>query len=138
MSKKILIIDDDLHSLGLVEATLKREGYQVATACSGLEGLSRIQTERPCLVILDVLMPGMDGFEVCRRIRRSPEMMDLPLIMLSAKSGLDDRVLGFMLGADDYIPKPAAPAEIAARVHAVLVRVKRASNLKSRAMLRVQ
>lgn len=125
MSNKILVIDDDLHNLRLLNLVLETEGFEVLTASSGSEGLSRIEAEKPDLVILDLMMPDMDGLEVCRRIRGSPESADLPLIMLTAKTEVADRVAGLRLGADDYIPKPAAPAEVLARVHAVLARAGR-------------
>lgn len=132
MADRILVIDDDLNGLHLLNLTLRAEGFQVLTAGSGREGLSCIRAEKPDLVILDVMMPGMDGLEVCRRIRGSAEIADLPVIMLTARTEVDDRVAGLRLGADDYIPKPASPAEIVARVRAVLARVRRTTGHRGR------
>ena len=95
------------------------------TASSGSEGLSRIYAEEPDLVILDVMMPIVDGLEVCRRMRGSPRTADIPVIMLTARTNVNDRVTGLRLGADDYIVKPVAPAEVVARVRAVLARTRR-------------
>ena len=125
MPDKILVIDDDPHGLQLINLTLQTEGFEVLTASSGSEGLSRIQADKPDLVILDIMLPDVDGLELCRRIRGSRETADLPLIMLTAKTEVVDRVAGLRLGADDYIPKPAAPAEVVARVCAVLNRTRR-------------
>ena len=125
MSDKILVIDDDLNSLQLLNLTLQVEGFQVLTASSGSEGLSRIYAEEPDLVILDVMMPIVDGLEVCRRMRGSPRTANIPVIMLTARTNVNDRVTGLRLGADDYIMKPVAPAEVVARVRAVLARTRR-------------
>ncbi len=132
MSDKILVVDDDPNSLRLVSLTLKAEGFEVLTADNAAEGLRCIQADAPDLVILDVMMPGMSGLEMCRRIRESAETADLPVIMLTARSEVADRVEGLRLGADDYISKPASPAEVAARVRAVLTRVRRRGTPKAR------
>jgi YD repeat-containing protein len=116
---RILIVDDDPPSVKMIGFLLREEGYTVLTANSGPEALQMLQEEMPDLVILDVMMPGMDGLEVCRRIRRST---DLPIIFLSARGETADRVAGLDVGADDYLPKPFEPAELLARVRAVMRR----------------
>jgi CheY-like chemotaxis protein/MinD-like ATPase involved in chromosome partitioning or flagellar assembly len=132
VTDKILVVDDDLNGLRLLSLSLQAEGYEVLIASSGVEGLSHIEAETPDLVILDVMMPGMGGLEACRRIRESAETADLPVIMLTARSEVDDRVAGLRLGADDYISKPASPAEVVARVRAVLARSRRRAKPKAR------
>jgi CheY-like chemotaxis protein/MinD-like ATPase involved in chromosome partitioning or flagellar assembly len=128
----ILVVDDDLNGVKLLGVTLQAEGFEVLTAGSGGEALSRIEAETPDLVILDVMMPGMSGLEVCRRVRESSQTADLPVIMLTARSEVADRVEGLRLGADDFIPKPASPAEVVARVRAVLTRARRRSTTKAK------
>jgi two-component system KDP operon response regulator KdpE len=120
-SATILVVDDEPNLLRLVRANLERIGYQVQTARSGPEALEKIRTETPDLVILDVMMPGMDGYTVCERIRATSSV---PIIMLTAKSELSDKVRGFELGADDYLTKPFGPEELLARVKAVLRRTR--------------
>ena len=116
---RILIVDDDPPSVKMIGFLLREEGYTVLTANSGPEALGLLNEEMPDLVILDVMMPGMDGLEVCRRIRRST---DLPIIFLSARGETSDRVAGLDVGADDYLPKPFEPSELLARVRAVMRR----------------
>ena len=116
---RILIVDDDPPSVKMIGFLLREEGYIVLTANSGPEALALLNEEMPDLVILDVMMPGMDGLEVCRRIRRST---DLPIIFLSARGETSDRVAGLDVGADDYLPKPFEPSELLARVRAVMRR----------------
>jgi len=116
---RILAVDDDRNNLKMVAFLLSEEGYEVITTDDGTKALSLVDTEHPDLVILDVMMPQIDGFEVCRRIRLTA---DVPIIMLSAKGETADRVAGLELGADDYLPKPFEPSELLARVKAVLRR----------------
>jgi DNA-binding response OmpR family regulator len=115
----ILIIEDDRNIGNLVRQYLERDGYRVTWVRSGEEGLVELDRRRPDLVVLDVGLPGVDGFEVCRRIRAAGET---PVIMLTARDEEVDRVLGLELGADDYVPKPFSPRELVARVKAVLRR----------------
>ena len=122
MPRKILIVDDDPNALRLVSYALQAEGYDVATAANGSEALSRLPTERPDLVILDVMMPDMSGLEVCQRLRTDPTTARLPILMLSARGLVADRVSGLKSGADDYLPKPADTGELVARVEALLNR----------------
>lgn len=116
---RILVVDDDRNNLKMVAFLLSEEGYEVITAENGRIALDMIDTKHPDLVILDVMMPQMDGLEVCRRVRQA---MDIPIIILSAKGETADKVLGLELGADDYLPKPFEPSELLARVKAVLRR----------------
>lgn len=119
MKRKILVIDDDPRLVKLVNLGLTHAGYEVYKACDGQEGLREMYVRQPDLVILDIMMPGMDGWRACRRIR---EMCDTPIIMLTAKAGQDDIVRGLEHGADDYITKPFSVKELLARVRAVLRR----------------
>lgn len=119
MGSKILVVDDDDTLLRFVDEYLTREGHKVITADRGAKGLRALYQERPDLVILDVMMPGMDGWEVCARMR---ELADVPVLMLTAKTSEGDKLRGFRLGVDDYITKPFSLAELAARVRAVLTR----------------
>jgi DNA-binding response OmpR family regulator len=116
---RILVVDDDAPSVKMISFLLREEGYQVVNADNGSAALELVEREPPDLVILDVMMPRMDGFEVCRRIRQK---MDVPIIFLSAKGETADKVSGLQLGADDYLAKPFEPAELLARVKAVLRR----------------
>ena len=120
MGKKILVIEDDPGSRRLTEFTLKREGYEVLTAGNGLEGLNRINRDQPDLVILDVMLPGIDGYEIARRIRSQPETEQLPILMLSGKVRAEDKTTGLQVGANDYLSKPASPALIVQKVAALL------------------
>lgn len=120
MSKRILVVEDDANTLMFVDYTLQQEGYQVVVAKDGLEGLKKAEDERPDLIILDVMLPGLDGYEVCSRLRLKPETANLPILMFSAKARQDDKDIGFKVGADDYLVKPAAPSEIRAKVAALL------------------
>ena len=115
----ILVVDDDPGILKLVTLNLELEGYQVITASDGKTALQLVENEQPTLVILDVMMPGLDGLQVTQRIRKN---MNLPIIILSAKGETSDRVSGLDVGADDYLAKPFEPAELLARVRSVLRR----------------
>jgi CheY-like chemotaxis protein/MinD-like ATPase involved in chromosome partitioning or flagellar assembly len=122
MSEKILIVDDDVDSLKLIGLMLQRHGYNVIAANSGTQALSKAATETPNLIILDIMMPDMDGYEVCRRLRANQGTQGIPIIMFTAKTLVDDKVAGFEAGADDYLTKPTHPAELASRVKAILAR----------------
>jgi DNA-binding response OmpR family regulator len=119
MAKRILVVDDEPRFTRLVEANLTTEGYEVITAEDGAQGVDIVANESPELVLLDVMMPNMDGFAACERIR---EFSNVPIIMLTARGEEDDRVKGLNLGADDYIVKPFSANELIARVEAVLRR----------------
>ncbi len=119
MSTCILIVEDDRNIGYLVKTYLERDGYRVVWVRSGEDGLAEMERQHPGLVVLDVGLPGIDGFEVCRRVRAGGET---PVIMLTARDEEVDRVLGLELGADDYVTKPFSPRELVARVKAVLRR----------------
>jgi pilus assembly protein CpaE len=122
MSEKILIIDDDLDTLRLVGLMLQRQGYQISAATNGQQGLDKAFDEDPDLILLDIMMPDMDGYEVTRRLRSNPSTMETPILMFTAKTQLDDKVIGFEVGANDYLTKPTHPSELQARVKALLAR----------------
>lgn len=120
MSEKILVIEDDASTMRLVGYILEQEGYEVITATDGLEGLRKAQDEHPDLVLLDIMLPGLDGYEVCYQLRQKPETTVLPILMLSAKGRQHDKDIGLKVGADDYLVKPADGSEIVARVKTLL------------------
>lgn len=122
MAEKILIIDDDIDTLKLVGLMLERQGFKIAVASNGTLGISRASAERPDLILLDVMMPDLDGYEVTRRLRSDPALAHIPIIMFTAKTMVDDKVAGFEAGVDDYLTKPTHPAELTAHVKAVLAR----------------
>lgn len=122
MAEKILIIDDDVDTLKLVGLMLERQGYEIAVATNGSVGISKALVDFPDLILLDVMMPDLDGFEVTRRLKADPTLAHIPVIMFTAKTMVDDKVAGFEAGVDDYLTKPTHPAELAAHVKAVLAR----------------
>jgi CheY-like chemotaxis protein/MinD-like ATPase involved in chromosome partitioning or flagellar assembly len=124
MSGKILIVDDNPNALKLVGYALDREGFEIGVARSGPEALEKAEAEMPDLIILDIMMPDMDGYEVCRRLRAMHQTERTPIIMLTARGRAEDRVMGFQAGADDYVTKPVLPAELIARVRALLARAR--------------
>ncbi len=128
MNRKILVIEDDPNALRLVEYTLEQEGYKVITASDGLEGLRKAQNEHPDLIILDIMLPGLDGYEVCQQLRQKPETAKLPILMLSAKAREIDKDTGLKIGADDYLAKPADPSMIVAKVRTLLASTKETSH----------
>ena len=125
VKRTILIVEDEKDIRELVRFHLEQEGYAVREADSGERALAQVAAERPALVVLDLMLPAIDGLEVCRRLRASEATRTLPVIMLTAKAAEVDRVLGLELGADDYVVKPFSPRELAARVRAVLRRTVR-------------
>ncbi len=122
MAEKVLIIDDDIDTLKLVGLMLERQGYEIAVASNGTIGLSKAAEELPELILLDVMMPDLDGYEVTKRLRENPSLAHIPIIMFTAKTMVDDKVAGFEAGVDDYLTKPTHPAELTAHVKAVLAR----------------
>lgn len=130
--KKVLVVDDDRDLLKLLELGLEEEGFQVLTALDGSEGLRTAFRAHPDLVILDIMLPGMDGWETCRRLR---ELSDVPIIMLTAKARDVDVVKGLSIGADDYVVKPFGVAELVARVRACLRRAESADSGPKSAVL---
>jgi len=117
--KRVLVVDDDIKTVELVKLYLKRDGYRVLTAYDGVEALRLAREGHPNLIVLDLMLPGIDGLEVCRTLRAES---DVPIIMLTAKTTDQDKLVGLELGADDYVTKPFSPRELAARVRAVLRR----------------
>jgi len=125
-AQKILAVDDEQDIIELLSYNLSREGFEVTTAMDGEEALKKVMAKSFDLVILDLMMPGIQGMELCRILRNDPKTKDLPIIMLTAKTEEVDRILGLEMGADDYITKPFSPRELIARIKAVLRRAKRA------------
>ena len=119
MARKVLIVEDDRNIADLLRLYLEKEGYEVSIAFDGLKGIEKFREDQPCLVLLDVMLPGMDGWGVCRTIRAEAKT---PIIMLTAKSETEDKVAGLKQGADDYITKPFEMREVLARIEAVLRR----------------
>jgi len=122
MSPRILVVDDEPDLLELVRFNLSQAGFEVETAATGREALERLEASPPDLVILDLMLPDVSGNDICRQIRGDPALAELPIVMLTAKSEEVDRVVGFELGADDYVAKPFSPRELTLRVRAVLRR----------------
>ena len=119
-NRKVLIVDDDAKTVDLVQLYLKRDGYKVLVAYNGIDALKIAHDAKPDLIVLDLMIPGINGIEVCKKIREESEV---PIIMLTAKTTEEDRLLGLDIGADDYVTKPFSPRELAARVRAVLRRM---------------
>jgi len=124
--KKILIVEDEQDILQLVKHYLEKEGFRPVTAMNGLDALKRVKEDKPDLVVLDLMLPHMDGLEVCKRLRAVPDTSMLPIIMLTAKAEESDTIVGLELGADDYVTKPFSPKALVARVKALLRRIERA------------
>ena len=124
MAEKILIIDDDTDTLRLVGLMLQHQGYAISTASNGQEGIAKAGQEQPDVILLDVMMPEMDGFEVTRRLRADPLTRTTPILMFTARSLLNDRVAAFELGVDDYLTKPTNPADLQAHVRQLLERAR--------------
>lgn len=118
--KRILAVDDEPHILKLVSFSLKAHGYEVLEASDGLSAISVAQAEKPDLVLLDVMMPGLDGIEACRRLKNDPETKDIPVVMLTAKAQAREQAVGIDSGATDYICKPFTPKDLVAQVQALL------------------
>ena len=120
----VLVVEDEPDIRSLIVHHLERDGFRCRTAASGGEALARVRSAPPDLVVLDLMLPGMDGLEVCRRLRGDPATAALPIIMLTAKADEIDRVVGLEMGADDYLAKPFSTKELVARVRAVLRRAR--------------
>lgn len=118
----ILIVEDEPDIAEILAFNLEREGYDVTTVGDGVEALSRIKASPPDLVVLDIMLPGLDGLEVCRRLRAQPQTKGLPILVVSARGEEIDRVVGLELGVDDYVAKPFSPREVVLRVGAILRR----------------
>ncbi len=122
MDKKILVIEDDPSTSRLLEYALRYRGYKVIAAPNGLEGIKKIQSEAPDLVILDVMLPGVNGYEICRRLRSEPATASTAILIFSARAQESDKDIGIRMGADDYLTKPAAHTEIVAKVEKLLAK----------------
>jgi CheY-like chemotaxis protein/MinD-like ATPase involved in chromosome partitioning or flagellar assembly len=121
-AERILIVDDDMDSLKLVGLMLQKQGYEIIAANNGASGIEKATSGQPDLIILDIMMPDISGYEVARRLRSNPETAAIPILMFTAKTMVDDKVAGFEAGADDYITKPTHPAELVSRIKAALLR----------------
>jgi two-component system alkaline phosphatase synthesis response regulator PhoP len=119
---KILIIEDDRDIVGMLRYNLQKEGYEILVALDGEDGIDLAKKQKPNLIILDIMLPVVDGFEVCRVLKKDNAAAHIPIVILSAKSQETDKVVGLELGADDYITKPFSPRELIARIRAVLRR----------------
>jgi two-component system phosphate regulon response regulator PhoB len=122
MSEKIIVVDDETDVADLIAFHLKKANYNVLTAADGAEALELIRREMPALIVLDLMLPGVSGLEVCRALKSDPKTTRIPVIMLTAKAEEVDRIVGFELGADDYVVKPFSPREFVLRVNAVVRR----------------
>ena len=128
MPEKILIVDDDMETLRLVGMMLQRQGYEIAAANTGELALETAVKVKPSLIILDVVMPGMDGYQIARELRKNPLCTHIPILMFTAKNQMGDKIAGYGAGADDYLTKPVHPAELNAHVKALLDRMKKIKN----------
>ncbi|HID93510.1 MAG TPA: response regulator [bacterium (Candidatus Stahlbacteria)] len=122
MSKQILVVDDEPYMVKLLEYNLRKGGYEVITAYNGYEALQKVEQTKPDLIIADVKMPQMDGYELCRRLRSNAETKSIPFVFLTAKGQISERIEGLKKGADDYITKPFNPQELLARIEATLLK----------------
>ncbi len=120
--KKIVVVEDEPDILEVLSYNLKREGFEVATSLDGAKGLDLIQQKMPDLVLLDLMLPGMDGLDICRHLKSNSRTQHIPIIMVTAKGEESDVVLGLGIGADDYVAKPFSPKELVSRIKAVLRR----------------
>jgi len=116
VAKKILVVDDEVYILHILDFSLGAEGYEVLTAADGEEAVRLARTEKPDLIVLDIMMPKVDGFEACRRLKADPETSPIPVILLTAKGREVDRQVGMEVGADDYIVKPFSPTRLIEKI----------------------
>lgn len=131
---RILVVDDEPRVIGFIRMNLELDGHQILEAHNGIEALELIRTKIPDLMLLDVMMPELDGFETLRMLR---EFSDIPVIMLTAKGEENDKVYGLELGADDYVPKPFGPRELSSRIKAVMRRVEKPTASPEKAILKI-
>jgi DNA-binding response OmpR family regulator len=120
MAEKILIVDDDPETINFLRLVLGRQGYQLLEAVNGMQALKTAHSERPDLIVLDVMLPGMDGFEVARSLRNHPDTMTIPILMFTAKTQVDDKITGYESGVDIYLTKPVHPVELQANIKALI------------------
>ncbi|KAB3538573.1 response regulator transcription factor [Alkaliphilus pronyensis] len=136
--RKILVVDDEEHILELIKFNLEKNGFEVYTSDDGEKCIEFLSSQEVDLVVLDLMLPGMDGLEVCKKIRRIDGLDKLPIIMLTARGEETDRILGLELGADDYLTKPFSVRELLARIKAVLRRIEDTPRIKNSKVLRVK
>ena len=129
MKEKILVVEDEKDIAKMLDYNLKKEGFKTLSAHDGEDALDLVNGERPDLIILDLMLPGMDGLEVCKALKKDTKTAHIPIIMLTAKSRESDKIVGLELGADDYVTKPFSPRELIARIKAVLRRIKEKDKL---------
>jgi two-component system alkaline phosphatase synthesis response regulator PhoP len=121
MSKgKILVVDDEIYIVHILDFSLGMEGYEVVTALDGEQALEKLKSEKPDLIVLDIMMPKLDGYEVCKAVKADPATKQIPVILLSAKGRNVDQKMGFEVGADDYITKPFSPRKLVERINQLL------------------
>lgn len=117
---KILVVDDEVYIVHILDFSLRMEGYDVVTALDGEQALEKVDSERPDLIVLDIMMPKLDGYDTCKRLKESPETRDIPIILLSAKGRNVDQRMGFEAGANDYITKPFSPRKLVEKINSML------------------
>ena len=117
---KILVVDDEIYIVHILDFSLGMEGYEVITALDGEQALEKARAEHPDLIVLDIMMPKLDGYETCKILKAEPDTKDIPVILLSAKGRNVDQKIGFEVGADDYITKPFSPRKLVERINAIL------------------
>lgn len=117
---RILVVDDEIYIVHILDFSLGMEGYEVLTALDGEQALEKARAEKPDLVVLDIMMPKLDGYETCKMLKADPNTRDIPVILLSAKGRNVDQKIGFEVGADDYITKPFSPRKLVERINAIL------------------
>jgi two-component system alkaline phosphatase synthesis response regulator PhoP len=117
---RILVVDDEIYIVHILDFSLGMEGYEVLTALDGEQAVEKARAEKPDLIVLDIMMPKLDGYETCKRLKADPETKDVPVILLSAKGRNVDQKVGFEVGADDYITKPFSPRKLVERINAIL------------------
>jgi len=117
---KILVVDDEVYIVHILDFSLRMEGYEVLTALDGEQALEKVKSERPDLIVLDIMMPKLDGYDTCKRLKASPDTRDIPVILLSAKGRNVDQRMGFEAGADDYITKPFSPRKLVEKINSIL------------------
>jgi two-component system alkaline phosphatase synthesis response regulator PhoP len=121
MSKgKILVVDDEVYIVHILDFSLRMEGYEVITALDGEQALERVKSDHPDLIVLDIMMPKLDGFDACRKLRADPQTADVPIILLSAKGRNVDQRMGYDAGATDYITKPFSPRKLVEKINTIL------------------
>ncbi len=124
MAEKILVVDDDDETLRLITLMLQRQGFQIITAGNGSQAIALTNAEMPALIVLDIMMPDLDGYEVTKEIRSNPKTAQIPVLMFSARGQMDDKMTGYEVGADDYLAKPVHPAELVAHIRSLLGRAR--------------